>query len=166
MADGAGRRRPAVDIELVAVGAVGAQLRRQNAPISLGPGRLLRLQNDCAGAVAEQHTRRPVGPVEKPREGLCADDKSAFGEAAANIGVGRRHRVDEAGTDRLHVECRTVPHAEAVLDVDCGCREGVVRSGGRDDDQVDVVRRQPGSLERRPRRRLAERALVSPSPAI
>ena len=151
-------RRPAVDEELVLVRAVGAQAGRDDAAIGNLALILLDLEDQRAGAVAEEDAGAAIGPVEDTREGLGADHQHAFGEPALEVEIGGGDRVDEAGADGLHVEGEAVPHAEPALYVDGGGGKRIVRRRGRDHDQVDVVRRQAGIRERCARSRLAERS--------
>ena len=64
MPDGAGRGRAAVDIEHVAVAAVGAEVRAEDAAVGALAGLLLGGEHHGAGAVAEEDAGRAVGPVE------------------------------------------------------------------------------------------------------
>ena len=152
MADGAGRRRPAVDVELFLVLAVGAEMRGEHAAVGDRARALLRFQHDRAGAVAEEHAGRAVAPVEDAREGLRADDQRALPLPGLQHRVGRGERIDEAGADRLQVERRARMDAEIVLDGHGARRKSVVRRRGGEHDQVDVRRLQPGVFERLSRR--------------
>ena len=71
-----------------------------------------------------------------------------FAWPAVIMRVGGGEGEDEAGADRLHVEGGAVGHAELLLHRHRGGREGVVGRRGRQDDQVDVGRRQAGIGER------------------
>ena len=99
-----GGRGAAVDIELVAVAAVGAQLRGDEHAATRPAVARARLQHDRPGAVAEQDAGRAVLPVEDAREGLGADHQRALVRAGGQELVGGRHGEDEAGADRLKVE--------------------------------------------------------------
>ena len=83
---------------------------------ALVPSLLVGLQHERAGAVAEQHAGRAVGPVHQARHGLRADQKHGLGLPGLDEIVGDREAVDEAGTHRLHVEGRAARHAEPRLD--------------------------------------------------
>ena len=72
-------------------------------------------------------------------------------QAALDVEIGGRERIDEAAAHRLHVEGEAVAHAEPLLDVDGGGGKSVVRRRGRQHDQVDVVGGQPGIGKRRAR---------------
>ena len=56
----AAARGSAVDVEQRLVAAVGVQVGRHHARS------IRRFEHDGAGAVAEQHARTPIGPVEQP----------------------------------------------------------------------------------------------------
>ena len=127
MADRARGGRAAIDVELVAVPAVGAQMRGEHAAVAELAVAAPRFQHHRAGAVAEQHAGGAVGPVENAREGLGADDQRALVRARAQELVGRRQRVDEAGADRLQVEGRAVVMPSAACT--CVAVAGKVLSG-------------------------------------
>ena len=78
MADGAGRGRAAIDIELVPIASVGAETGGQNAPVRQSAVQLLGLDHDGAGAVAEQDAGRAILPIEDAGEGFGADHQSAL----------------------------------------------------------------------------------------
>lgn len=92
----AGGRRTAVDIELFLVRAVGAQAGCQNTTVGDGTRRLCCLQYQRASAIAEQDASRAVVPIENAREGLRAYHQNTPGQSAANIGISRGNRIDEA----------------------------------------------------------------------
>ena len=117
MADGLGRGRPAVDVELVLVAAVGAQMRGQNAAVVAGPGCSLRFQHHRAGAIAEQHAGGAVVPVEDAREGLGADHQRALEAPGLQQSVGGRQRINKARADRLQVERGAVRDAKPACTV-------------------------------------------------
>ena len=148
MADGLGRGRPAIDIELGLVPAVGAQMRGQDAAVGWRARLLLRLQHDGAGAVAEQHAGGAVVPVENAREGFGADHQRALERAGAQEIVGGRQRKDEARAHRLQVEGRAMGDAEGGLHGHRGGRKSVVGRRGRQHDQVDRLGVDAGIGER------------------
>ena len=110
------------------------------------------LQHHRACAVTEQHAGGAVGPVQKARHGFRADQKHGVGLAAADEIVGHRQAIDEAGADRLHVEGRTMGHAQSRLHAGGGGGKGFVRRGGAADDRCRVrphrCRRRPGRARR------------------
>ena len=115
VADGLRRGRPAIDVELGLVPAVGAQMRGQHAAIVAAAGLLLRLHHDGAGAVAEQHAGGAVVPIEDARERLRADHQRALVGPRAQQAVGDRKPVHEAGAHRLQVERGAARDAEPGL---------------------------------------------------
>src|SRR5436190_17206545 len=62
-------RAAAGEPQVLAAAAVRAELEAEEAAL------LDRLEHDCARAVAEQHDRRAVGPVEDLREHVASDDE-------------------------------------------------------------------------------------------
>ena len=167
MADRAGRRRPAVDVELVLVAAVGAEVRGQHAAVA-ARRRCPRLQHHRAGAVAEQHAGRAVGPVEDAREGLRADDQRALGLAGADqrVGGGRARRRSRsrppAGRRRRRASCPSFSWTVTAV-------AGKVLSGVEvaTHDQVDVGgRRGRRRRARAARPRPPRSEVISPSAAI
>ena len=115
------------------------------------PGCCCGVQHDGAGAVAEQHAGAAVVPVENSREGLGADHQRALERAGAQETVRGGERENEPRAYRLQIEGRAVVDAESVLDCDRRGREGVVGRRGRQHDQVDRLRVDPGIGKRRPR---------------
>src|SRR6202035_205223 len=95
--------------------------------------------------------RSAVVPVENPRESLGADHQRALERAAAQEIVGGGEREDEPGAYRLQVEGSPMVDAEIVLHRNRGRRKGVVGRRGRQHDQVDRLRVDPGIGERRAR---------------
>ncbi len=136
-------------------------------PRSVGSAvQLLRFDDDGAGAVSEQHAGRAVVPVEDAGEGLGADDERPLEHAALQIVVGGGEREDEAGAHRLHVEGRAMGDAELGLDGHGGGGKGLVGRRCGEDDQVDVLRRQPGVVERARAASAPIAEVSSPSAAI
>jgi hypothetical protein len=90
------------------------------------PG-LLRLEDDRAGAVAEQNAGRPVFPVEEAAERLRADHKGVIRHPALHHIVGDGERVEEAGADGGDVEGDTVVDAERGLDPSRAGGKGLIR---------------------------------------
>ncbi|MOA02083.1 hypothetical protein D3C78_1215190 [compost metagenome] len=156
MTNGTCRGRSAIDIELFLVRTVGTQLRGQNAAIGGGTLAFAGFKNQRAGAIAEENAGGAVLPVENAREGFGTDHQDALGHAAANIEVGGRYGINEAGTDGLHVEGEAVGHAKTVLDVHRRCRKSVIRGRGGQNDEVDIIRCQAGIVERGTRSSFAE----------
>lgn len=116
-ADGLGRTRAAIDIELVLVAAIRADMGRQHAAIGERALAGAGFQHDRAGAVAEEDASGAVLPVEDAREGLRTDDERGLGGARGQELVGRREREDEARADSLEIEGDTAIDAERGLDL-------------------------------------------------
>ena len=88
--------------------------------------------------VAEQHAGGAVGPVDDTRKRLGPDDQRGFRLAQPDEVVGDAQPVDEAGTDRLHVEGGAAGHAERGLDPGGGGGKGLVRGRGGENDDVEI----------------------------
>ena len=116
---------------LVAAAAVRAQLEAEEAAL------VDALEHDRAGAVAEEHERRAVGPVEDLGEHVAADDERPLREPGRDHAVGLRERVHEARAAGEQVVGGGVGHAERVGEQRRARREHHVRRHGGDDDQVD-----------------------------
>ena len=72
------------------VAAVGVQMRGHDS-------RFVRcLEHDRTGAIAEQHARCAICPVDHARQGFSADHERGFHRAGANEFVGNGKRVDES----------------------------------------------------------------------
>ena len=132
MADGLGRGRAAIDIELGLVAAVRAQMRGQHAavgrcrPAAAAPPasprrRRRRTARRWCGRSSRGCARRfrRRSPARACRR-RCAAAPSAIGE-----------RIDEARADRLQVEGGAAGDAEPGLHRDRGRREGLVGRRGR-----------------------------------
>jgi hypothetical protein len=132
--------------------AVGAQARDQDAAVLARAGKLLRLQDDGAGAVAEQHAGAAVLPVEDARERLGADHQRALEGAGLEQRVDGREPIDEAGAHRVQVERGALRDAEPGLHRHGTRRKRVVGRRGRQHDQVDRVRLDMRGRERGARR--------------
>ena len=113
--------------------AVRAEFKRADAARGVGG-----LQHDGARAVAEQHTRRPVGHVEVLRDHLRADDQDRLVGTRLDELVGRDEAVHEARAADHHRERARVDAAEPVLDLARHRRREVVRAGGGHDHEVHV----------------------------
>ena len=142
----------------VAAAAVGAELEPEE------PTRVDDLHDDRAGAVAEEHERRAIGPVEDLGEDVSADDERALGQPRREHGVGLCDRVDEPGTAGGQVVGGGIGHPEGVGQERRRRRKRHVGRDGRDDQQVDRRR-----LDSRPSRapacrRAARRRSMPPRP--
>src|SRR6267142_3255637 len=124
--------------------AVGTQMRRQYPAVGGLAGLQLGFKHDSASAIAKQHTGAAVAPVENSGECLGADHQRALERAGTKEIVRGGEREDKPRTYRLQVEGNTMVDAERVLDLDRGGGKGVVRRRGREHDQVDRLRIDPG----------------------
>ena len=145
---GLGRAWAALGVENVDEVAVGIHLQVDD-PALLRVGPVVTLQHHSAGAITKEHAGRAVFPVQDPAHGLRADDQRPFHPAGAQQSVCRAHAVDKARANRLYVHSqRARSDAKVALD-HCGHgRKGEVRRGSRDDDAIDVGRRQARVLQR------------------
>ena len=105
-----------------------------------------------AGAVAEQHARRAIGVVDDARHHVGADHERVLGAARRDDRVADRQRVRKGGTRRRQIETPRLVRANLRLHQARGARKQHVGRDRADDDHVDVVRRQPGLLDRLLRR--------------
>ena len=143
-------RGAAVDIEERLVAAVRVQVRRHHAR------RLRRFEHHRSGAVAEQHARRAIGPVEQPGMRVGADHQRAADAAGAKELLGDSQGIDEARAHRLHVERGAPARTEARLQAAGGRRVDAVRGRRAHDDEVQRRRIDLGRLERAARCALGE----------
>ena len=122
-------------------------MRRQNAAIGNRPLAFLRFQHERASTITKENAGGAILPIENARKGFRTDDQRTLGKACAQMRIGSRHGIDKAGAHGLHIECITVGHAQAVLDVDGRGRKRVVRRRGGDDDEIDIGGCQTGIVE-------------------
>jgi hypothetical protein len=114
------------------------KMRRKNAPVLVRSLPFSALEHDRSGAIAEQNAGPAVVPVEDAGECLRPNDERPFRLSQANEIVGERHSINEARADRLDIESGAPFHAQLCLHPS-GCRrEGLVRRGRREHDQVQV----------------------------
>src|SRR3569623_1958193 len=116
------------------VTAVGVDVGGEDA------GLVARGQHHRAGAVAEQHAGAAVGPVEDARQGLRPAPQHVARAAGADDFVGVIERVHETGADRLNIVGRAALHAETLLQQTRGAGENLIRGGGSDDDEIELLR--------------------------
>src|SRR5262249_18472511 len=135
------------DIENVMLAAVRMKVRRQDAALRRA-ARRDRVQQQRAGAVAEQHAGAAVLPIEDAREGLGAEDERGARLPEAQRVVRDRQRTNEAGAHGLYIDRGPPRHAEARLYLDRRRREGFVRGRGGEHDQVEVAAAHAGALQR------------------
>ena len=148
MARRPGRGHAAIHMQQFAIAPVAVQVAGQDAAIVAGARAFLRLQHHGAGAVAEQHAGAPVGPVHDAREGLGPDHQDAAGQPRAQHRIGIGQRKDEARADRLHVIGKAARDPQALLNHRGDRRKGEIGCRGRQHDPVDIIRAQPGAIQR------------------
>ena len=126
-------RAPAGDVEVLVPGAVRAEDGREEAARLVG-----RLQDDRAGAVAEEDAGRAVGVVDEAGQGVDADDHDPVVQAGLHELRADGQGVDEPGAGGPEIEG---PGGAAQLGLDqTGLRdEELIGGAGGDDDEVDVV---------------------------
>src|SRR5688572_604110 len=117
---------------------------------------LRRLEDDGAGAVAEEDARRAVGPVHDAREDLSADDEDVLRLARLDEAVGEVKAVEETGARRRQVRRRRLRRAEVALDEARGRRKERVARDRPDEDHVEVFRGHVRALQRELRRLRAQ----------
>jgi len=79
---------------------------------------------------------------------LGADHQHMVVEPALDVRLRHGEAVDEAGALVAHVEGANGPRPELLLDQDPVPGKDVIRREGGEDDQVDVVHRDPGVRDR------------------
>jgi hypothetical protein len=119
------------------------------------PGASLRESTTAPGAVAEEHARPAIFPVEDARIHFGPDDQRVTVLPGLDEAVGDTQRVHESAAHRLHVERRALPETELRLQQAGRARKHHVGRGRRDYYEIDVFRgklrgfeRAPGCLER------------------
>src|SRR5262245_26424900 len=124
-------------------------MRTEDTAILARAGLALRLQDDRACAVAKQNAGTAVAPIKDAGKGLRADHQRTLECARLEQAIDGRETKDEAGTYGLQIEGRTSGNAETCLYGYCGRREGIVRRGRREHDQVYRLGIDAGSGKRR-----------------
>lgn len=96
------------------------------------------LFGDGAGAVTKKNAGRAVLPIQDPRKRFGPDDQRPSGLPNLDKIVRHRQRVNETGTDRLHIESGRVGRPQLVLHPRSRSRKGLVRGARRHHDQVNL----------------------------
>ena len=115
-----------------------------------------RRQHGRTGAVAEEHARRAVPVVDDARHHVGPDDEDVVVRAGRDELAAGRQCERERRAGRAQVESPRVARADLVLYQARRTREEHVRRHRADHDDLDVVGRESGSLNRLDRRFLAE----------
>ncbi len=124
---------------------VGARRFGRHLDAERSAGLIRGGEHDRPGAVAEEDARGSVGEVGVAAEGFGADHEHVPGHAAGHVGLRGGVSVDEPGARRRQVHRRGALVADGVLDQGRRRRHLVVGRERADDDQIDVVRPEPGS---------------------
>jgi hypothetical protein len=106
------------------------------------------LQHDRAGAVAEQHARVAVRPVDDAGEDLAADDEHVVGLGGLDEAVCQVERVEEADAGGADVGRGRPGRPDVALDQARGRRERHVARDRADEDHVQVLGLHVRSLQR------------------
>jgi len=101
--------------------------------------------DDRTSAIAKKYAGCPIGVVDDARHHVRADHERMLAASGHHHLRRRRERVGEARTGGAEIESPRVRRADLVLDEACGAREHHVRSGGADDDEVDIGRGEAGA---------------------
>src|SRR5262245_31198612 len=107
------------------------------SPIVRLAGQLLRLKYQGTRAVAEQHARRAVIPVEDSRKGFRPDDQRALVASTSQQAIGYLQRIDEARANRLQVKSRAVRNAKPGLHRHSSRRKRLVWCRSRKNDEIN-----------------------------
>ena len=102
-----------------------------------------RREHDGARAVAEQNARRAIGVVDDARHDVGADDERVLDGAGRHHRPADAERVREPGTGRTEVEAPGLRRADPRLQQARRARKHHVGRRRADDDEPDVVRREP-----------------------
>jgi hypothetical protein len=121
--------------EQIAERAVAPQKGRQDPAMLLGP-----LEYGGAGAIAEQHAGRAIGPIGDRAQLLHAHDERRLGVAGGHHGLRNRGAVDESRAGGADVERGGARRAERGLQVDRRRREQSIGRRGAKDDDVQLTR--------------------------
>ena len=98
-------------------------------------------------AIAKEHARGTVGPIERARHLLGGNDQHVLGATAGDITLGDIERKYEAGTSRRNVEGRTCG-TQALSNGARFGRNEVIARRRRTDDKIQLARVDSGYLKR------------------
>ena len=100
-----------------------------------------------ARAVADQHARGPVFPVDEPAQRLRTDDQRRAGEARREHLPGRDQAIDETRACGEQVKRTGLRGAQPLLQQTGGRGKEHVRRGRPHQDQVEVLRADGGGVQ-------------------
>ena len=116
--------------------------RKLNSKGILSPG-----LHDCsARAIAKEHARGTIGPIERARHLLGGNDQHVLGATSGDIALGDIERKNEASTSRRNVEGRTCGTQALSNGARFGGNEMIARRR-RTDDKIQLARVDSGYLE-------------------
>ena len=175
LADRKFENRPAILLDVVKALIDGLVRRRAQAPAGWhaqsGPATPINLvlevddaepilrrraHDNCARAISEQHTRGPIGVVDDAGHHIGAHGQRVRVCAGGDHVHGRRERIRKPGARRAQIEAPRSVRADLVLEQARGARKHHVGRRRADDDEVDIVRSEPGLRDRFQRRFLRE----------
>ena len=127
---------------------VRVQIACQNAAIRIVALALLRLKDQRASPVPEQHAGGTVIPVHQLAERLGPDHQHAARLTRQDHPVRIGQRKDKARANRLHVKGKAPRHAQIGLHHGRGGGKGEIGGGCGQDDRVQIIRLHPGIFQR------------------
>ena len=116
------------------------------------PGSNFARQHDCAGSITKKHTGCAVFPVQDAAEGFCADHQCVTRRSCADHAFRHRKCVQEPRTYRSDIKSHAAIAAKRMLHDGGRCRKCLVRSGGRQNNQINIGRGHIRRLKRVARR--------------
>ena len=158
---GSGRRRRAVSARRRHAAPAGPDLEQpgRGAVAAEVPGEQCRAvvvvaaaEHDAGRGVAEEDARATVLGVHDARQRLGADDEDVVEPAGGEHRSAGDERVDEPRAAGAEVE-RAAAQPDALADERAGVGDRLLGRGGREHEQVDRVRGEPGPLDRGAARR-------------
>src|SRR3546814_823792 len=100
---------------------------------------LCRAQHCGACAIAEENAGRAILPIQNATEGFCSDDQCVLRRSCPDHACRHRKGIEEAGANGGDVKGDTIRDAKRGLNLGRAGWKGLVRCGGRQNDQVDVA---------------------------
>ena len=128
----------------VAAAAVHVVLEVDDADLGIVAG----LDDGRAGAITEDHARGAIGVVDDARHDVGADHQRVLARAGGHHLRRRRQRIGESRARGEQVVAPGARRANLVLHQARRARKQHVGRRRADDDEVDVVGREPGAFDR------------------
>ena len=101
-------------------------------------------QHDRSCAIAEEHTRRPIGVIDDARHHVGADHEYMIVRSGGDHLHAGRQRIGEPRARRAEIESPGVTGSDFVLEHARRARKYRVGSRRADDDEPDLIRRDAG----------------------